>query len=54
MLIRERDIWLHFGTLIGQCRCATSWCDLHLTFDFAVVALTFKTLSGLYLEKLKV
>ena len=26
-----------------------SWCDLDLTFDLAVVILTFKILSGLYL-----
>ena len=27
------------------CRCATSWSDLDLTFDLAVVSLTYKTLS---------
>ena len=26
-----------------------SWCDLDLTFDLAVVILTYKILSGLYL-----
>ena len=26
-----------------------SWCDLDLTLDFAVVTLTYKILSGLYL-----
>ena len=41
------------GTLVGGCRCATSWCDLDLTFDFAVVTLTFKILSGLYLGNCK-
>ena len=25
-----------------------SWCDLDLTFDLAVVTLTYKILSGLY------
>ena len=30
------------------CRCATSWCELDLTFDFAVVTLNYKILSGLY------
>ena len=37
------------GTLVRGCRCATSWCDLDLTFDLAVVTLTYKILSGLYL-----
>ena len=32
-----------------MCRCATSWCDLDLTFDLAVVTLSLKILSGLYL-----
>ena len=36
------------------CRCATSWCDLDLTFDLAVVTLTYKILSGLYLGNRKV
>ena len=31
------------------CRCAALWCDLDLTFDLAVVTLTYKILSGLYL-----
>ena len=38
----------------GGCRCATSWCDLVLTFDIAVVSMTFKILSGLYLGICKV
>ena len=42
------------GTLIRCCRCATSWSDLDLTFDLAVVTLTFKILSGLYLGNRKV
>ena len=33
---------------MGGFRCAASWCDLDLTFDLAVVTLTFKILSGLY------
>ena len=28
--------------------CATSWSDLDLTFDLAVVTLTYSALSGLY------
>ena len=37
-----------------RCRCATSWCDLDLNFDLAVVTLSLKILSGLYLRKCKV
>ena len=32
-------------TLVGDCRCAVSWCDLDLTHDLAVMTLTFKILS---------
>ena len=35
-------------------RCATSWCDLDLTFDLAVVTLSLKILSGVYLKNYKV
>ena len=42
------------GTLVRGCRCATSWCDLDLTFDLAVVTLSLKILSGLYLGNRKV
>ena len=42
------------GTLVRGCRCAISWCDLDLTFELAVVTLTCKILSGLYLRKRKV
>ena len=42
------------GTLVRGCRCATSWCDLDLTFDLAVVTLTYKMLPGLYLRNRKV
>ena len=31
-----------------------SWCDLDLTFDLAVVTLSLKILSGLYLGHRKV
>ena len=31
-----------------------SWCDLDLTFDLAVVILSLKILSGLYLGNRKV
>ena len=37
------------GTLVRGCSSATLWCDLDLTFDLALVTLTYKILSGLYL-----
>ena len=40
--------------LVRGCRCATSWSDLDLTFDLAVVTLSLKILSGLYLGNRKV
>ena len=42
------------GTLVRGCRCATLWSDLGLTFDLAVVTLSLKILSGLYLGNRKV
>ena len=33
---------------------AVSWCDLDFKFDFAVVTLTYKILSGLYFRNRKV
>ena len=42
------------GTLVGGCRCATSSSDLDLTFDLAIVTLSLKILSGLYLGNHKV
>ena len=42
------------GTLVRGCRCAMSWCDLDLTFDFAIVTLPYKILSGLCRENRKV
>ena len=42
------------GTLVGWCRCATSWYDLDLTFDLAVVTLILKILSGPYFRNCKV
>ena len=42
------------GTLVGGCRCATSWSDLDLSFDLAVVTLTYKILSRVYLGNCKV
>ena len=40
--------------LIRQCRCATSWCNLDLTFDLAIVTLTYKILFGVYFRNRKV
>ena len=37
-----------------DCRCATSWCDLDLTFDLGVVSLIFKILTRLYFGTVKV
>ena len=42
------------GILLRGCRCAASWSDLDLTFDLAVVTLTYKMLSGIYLRNRKV
>ena len=42
------------GTLVSGCKCASSWCDLDLTFDLAVVTLTFKIFSRLYARNHKV
>ena len=33
---------------------ASSWCDLDLTFDLAVVTLMYKILPGLYLANREV
>ena len=41
------------GTLVRGCRCATSWCDLDLSFDLAVVIFTYIILFGLFLRNLK-
>ena len=41
------DIWQ--GHWLGGFRCATSWCDLDLTFDHVIVTMSFKILSGLFL-----
>ena len=38
-------------TLLRECRCATSWYDLDLTFDLGIVTLTYKILSGLYISE---
>ena len=38
------------GTLVRGCRCATSWCDIDLTFNLTVVTLTYKFMFGYILE----
>ena len=40
------------GTLVRGCRCATLWCDLDLTFNLAVVTLTYKILGYKILSQL--
>ena len=52
--IRFRKLTLGRDILVRGCRCATSWCDLDLTFDLAIVTLIYKILSGLYLGNCKV
>ena len=32
-------------TWVRGCRCATLWCDLDLTFNLAVMTLTYKSLG---------
>ena len=44
---------LFSGTLVGDGKCAMSWCDLDLTFDLTVVTLTYKILPRLYLRNCK-
>ena len=46
---------LKLGRDIGWgCKYATLWCDVDLTFGLAIVTLTFKILSRLYLRNHKV
>ena len=40
--------------MIRGFKCAMSLCDLDLTFDLAVVTLTYKLLSGQYFRNCKV
>ena len=42
------------GTYVWGFRYAMSWCYLDLTFDLAVVTLSLKILSGLYIGNRKV
>ena len=46
--------FVRVGTLVRGCSCTMSWSDLDLTFDLAVVTLSLKILSGLYLGNCKV
>ena len=41
------------GTLVGGCRCATSWCDLDLTLDLAIVTLIYKICPGYISETVR-
>ena len=36
-----------------MCSCAKSWCDLDLTFNLALVAISLKILSVMYLRNSK-
>ena len=38
-------------TLVWGCGCALLWCDIDLASDLAVVTLTFKLFSRLFLKK---
>ena len=40
--------------LARMCRCKMSWSDLDLTFDLAVVTLSYNATSGLYFGNHKV
>ena len=37
------------GTLLRDCRCDRSCYSLNLSFDFVIVTMSFKILSGLFL-----
>ena len=37
------------GILVIGCRCATSFCDLDLTFDLVIVTMSFNSFSELFL-----
>ena len=41
------------GTLVRGCRCASLWRDLDLTFDLAVVTLTYKICPGYISEAVR-
>ena len=41
------------GTLVGGCRCTTSWCELDLTFDLVIVTMILKILSGHFFDSIK-
>ena len=54
LYLRNREVYHLVGTLVRKYRGATSWSDLDLTFDVAVVTLKLKILSGSYLGNHKV
>ena len=41
------------GILFERCRCAVSWYNLDLTFDLAIVTLSYKILFRVYLVNLR-
>ena len=46
--VRCKNYYL-VGRLVRRCRGTTSWSDLDLTFDLAIMTVSLKMLSGLYL-----
>ena len=51
--VRYRKLILGWD-ISWECRCTTSWCDLDFTLDLAVMTLTYKILSMLFLGNSKV
>ena len=51
-IARDIENFVLFNPFTSFNLCAVSWrCDLRFTFNLAIVALTFKFFSGLYLGK---
>ena len=44
---------LGIGALVGGCRCATSWCNLDLTFDLVIMTMSFKSCLGYFLDSIR-
>ena len=41
------------GTLVRECRCATSWCELSLTFDLVTVTMSLNSCQGHFLDSVR-
>ena len=37
------------GTLVGGCRCVSSYCSLGLAYDLVIVTMSLTILSGLFI-----